>query len=73
MTKEQLRAVFSEIEVILAYNKMLLNSLEKRMAAWNSDTKIGDIFLKMVSLRTVLFILNIFVDRFLESVHSIRE
>lgn len=73
MTKEQLRAVFSEIEVILAYNKMLLNSLEKRMAAWNSDTKIGDIFLKMVSLRTFLFILNSFVDRFLESVHSIRE
>jgi len=47
ITKEQSRAIFSEIEVILGYNKMLLGNLESRMQKWNLYTKLGDIFKRM--------------------------
>jgi len=47
ITKEQVRAIFSEIEVILGYNKMLLGNLEARMQKWNFYTNLGDIFKRM--------------------------
>lgn len=53
LTRDQVRAIFSEIEVILAYNRMLLASLKKRMETWSCDTKLGDIFMKMTDFLKV--------------------
>ncbi len=48
ITQEDLKAVFSDIEVILGYNSIILNDLEGRLKTWDQHTKLGDIFLKMV-------------------------
>lgn len=43
-----MRSIFSEIEVILGYNTLLLKQLTERMESWKEETTIGDIFVKMV-------------------------
>jgi len=50
ITTEDLRSIFSEIEVILGYNGKLLGEIEQRMEAWSFDSCLGDIFSKMVSV-----------------------
>jgi len=45
--RDQIRAIFSELEIVLAYNTMLLGELSCRMQKLNADTCVGDIFVKM--------------------------
>jgi hypothetical protein len=53
--KQDIKAIFSEIEVILNYNAMILGQIEARASNWTDDQRVGDIFLK-----TVLYTENIF-------------
>ena len=46
--KQDIKAIFSEIEVILNYNVMILGQIEARASNWTDDQRIGDIFLKTV-------------------------
>ena len=48
VSRQDLKAVFSEIEVICGYNSMLLKQLEDRMKNWSETQLIGDIFIKMI-------------------------
>ena len=47
--KRSVKAIFLEVETLLAINSMFLEQLEKRVVEWSNDTKIGDIFLSMMS------------------------
>ena len=71
ITKEQSRAIFSELEVIMGYNKMLLGGLEARMQKWNFFTNLGDIFKRMVTfLYPPLLFLTPSIDRLLEGIYT---
>eukprot|EP01117_Protostelium_nocturnum_P020073 TRINITY_DN887_c0_g1_i1.p1 TRINITY_DN887_c0_g1~~TRINITY_DN887_c0_g1_i1.p1 ORF type:complete len:1736 (-),score=672.97 TRINITY_DN887_c0_g1_i1:47-5254(-) len=48
ITKQQTRSLFSDIEVILNTNAVLLSNLENRILNWNVREKIADIFIDMV-------------------------
>eukprot|EP01125_Pyxidicula_operculata_P008325 TRINITY_DN2802_c0_g1_i5.p1 TRINITY_DN2802_c0_g1~~TRINITY_DN2802_c0_g1_i5.p1 ORF type:complete len:1190 (+),score=298.97 TRINITY_DN2802_c0_g1_i5:430-3570(+) len=51
---EQLRAIFSNVEVIHKYNTLILNQLKKRMQNWYTEKmQIGDIFMKFVDFLKV--------------------
>lgn len=45
LTEVEIRAIFSETESILNYNKLLLLQLEERVAKWSVSQRLGDIFL----------------------------
>ncbi len=51
ISDDQLKTIFSDIEVILKINKVLLESLESRIGVeFNSETtKLGDVFITIVS------------------------
>lgn len=46
ITPDQSKTIFSEIQVIMAYNQMLLKQFEDRVAKWTADGCLGDIFVK---------------------------
>ncbi|KAL6060975.1 actin binding [Balamuthia mandrillaris] len=48
-----LKTVFSELEVILNYNALLLTQLEKKVESWNHEQCIGDTFLQMTDFLKV--------------------
>ncbi len=48
ITPDQIKLIFSEVEVILGVNTTVLNELEERMREWSNTQKIGDIFLNIV-------------------------
>jgi len=66
ISKEDIRKIFYQLEVIYGYNKTLLSSLEERMKQYNIDENgnsnsdisepllLGDLFLEMVSTRLIL-------------------
>ncbi|KAL6077678.1 SH2 domain-containing protein [Balamuthia mandrillaris] len=48
LSKEDIKTIFSHIEVIFAYNSDLLQKLEDRVDQWDADSSVlGDIFLYM--------------------------
>jgi hypothetical protein len=50
ISAEDIKILFSNVEIIYAYNSMLFDGLSNRMKAWSSQQKIGDIFLSLVSV-----------------------
>eukprot|EP01103_Thecamoeba_quadrilineata_P016777 TRINITY_DN5713_c0_g1_i1.p1 TRINITY_DN5713_c0_g1~~TRINITY_DN5713_c0_g1_i1.p1 ORF type:complete len:545 (+),score=83.61 TRINITY_DN5713_c0_g1_i1:36-1670(+) len=46
--EDKLKALFKAITVIMGYSKALLTDLAERVTKWTVNTKLGDIFLKMV-------------------------
>ncbi|KAK5583173.1 hypothetical protein RB653_004764 [Dictyostelium firmibasis] len=46
ISQEEIQSIFSEVSIILSYNKRLLIDLENRTKDWKVDTLIGDIFIK---------------------------
>ncbi|EGC35087.1 hypothetical protein DICPUDRAFT_152605 [Dictyostelium purpureum] len=50
LSQEEVKIVFSQIEVILLYNSMLLEKLSSRIYndSWSYHQRIGDIFLEMI-------------------------
>ncbi len=60
ITPANIKSIFSEIEVILNYNALLLKEVEKKLATWSHEQCLGEIFLKLVGpLRQTL--LNSFI------------
>lgn len=47
ISAEDVKTLFSNVEIIFAYNSMLLEGLKSRMNSWSSQQKIGDVFLSM--------------------------
>jgi hypothetical protein len=45
LTDPEIRAIFSETESILNYNRHLLDQLEVRVSKWSVSQRLGDIFL----------------------------
>ena len=65
-----------DIQVILGYNSRMLDELQSRLASWDScSTKIGDVFIKMVSVVDVVNLLSpyILTGSFFESLYAILE
>ncbi|KAH3763180.1 Guanine exchange factor for Rac 30 [Pelomyxa schiedti] len=44
ITREQIKSLFSNLDVIANFNKVLLDCLEERMKNWTDTTRIGDVF-----------------------------
>ena len=51
ISAQDVRFIFSQVEVIKNYNELILAKLTQRMSHWyKEEGKLGDIFLTMVSL-----------------------
>ena len=46
--EQDIRSVFANVESILMLNSTLLQETEERMNSWDFETKLGDVFLKIV-------------------------
>jgi len=57
ITKQQIRNIFSDVEVILNLTRVVLQELKERVNNWNIHGQVGDIFVKLVriSLPSVIF------------------
>ena len=53
ITRQDIKGIFSEIEVIMNYNTMLLGLIEARITAWSEEQTVGDIFLKIVDFLSI--------------------
>jgi len=53
ITEEEVKGLFSDIEIILGYNSQLLEDLVPRIQHWNASQCLGDIFLKIISFLKV--------------------
>lgn len=82
ITPEERKAIFSEIEVILGFNKGFLEQLEARMEEWESlsyfDKCIGDIFKAVVCIKqryspSILIFPSLLPDLLFQSVHVIHQ
>ena len=49
-TPDEVRAIFSNIEMVRSINIRLLKYLADRLETWSADSLVGDIFLSMVSV-----------------------
>ncbi|KAJ5076869.1 faciogenital dysplasia protein [Anaeramoeba ignava] len=49
ITVDQIKMLFSQIEVIYSYNNLLLTQVEERWKNWDSNQKIGDVFLQIAA------------------------
>jgi len=54
ITLEQLKYLFSNVEVIYNINNQFLRDLEHTLKDWNPTTKIGAVFLSIVRLLVLL-------------------
>lgn len=50
MKPEDIRVIFSDVEIIYNANVKLLKELDQKLAQWSSATQIGPVFLEMVGL-----------------------
>eukprot|EP01132_Coremiostelium_polycephalum_P006205 gene6205-7727_t len=53
ISNDEIRIIFSEIEIIWAYNCRLLADFQQRTKEWNQNTMISDIFLKFIGFLKV--------------------
>ena len=57
LTGEEIKLLFSNVEIILNFNKILLETLDQRIKVWNPETSLlGDFFMKVTDF------LRIYVD-----------
>jgi hypothetical protein len=55
ITPDQIKSIFSDVEVILRYNSVFLAELEGVMAVWDpTKTKLGQVFLRHVIILILL-------------------
>ncbi len=50
LSKAQIRQLFSDIKMILNFNRGLLAEIEQRVQNWYANSRIGDIFLNNVRI-----------------------
>jgi len=53
VSHDEIKTIFSNIQIILGYNDALLEDLRKKFAAWHPFQLIGDVFLKMAAFMKV--------------------
>eukprot|EP01088_Endostelium_zonatum_P019435 TRINITY_DN6708_c0_g1_i1.p1 TRINITY_DN6708_c0_g1~~TRINITY_DN6708_c0_g1_i1.p1 ORF type:complete len:703 (-),score=192.48 TRINITY_DN6708_c0_g1_i1:79-2187(-) len=64
LTHDQIRGIFSDIEIIHRLNSELLDKIKSRVEAWSKMSRLGDIF---VSLSDFLKVYTTFVQNFSNS------
>ncbi|EGC36722.1 hypothetical protein DICPUDRAFT_46997 [Dictyostelium purpureum] len=71
LTTQQVRSIFSQIEIIYRYNSLILEKLQNRNKIWySSGQKIGDIFIEMSEF---LKVYTIYVNNYNNSIQTITE
>eukprot|EP00727_Mastigamoeba_balamuthi_P006469 m51a1_g2442 putative domain containing protein (1553) ;mRNA; r:861225-867164 len=72
MLNDQLqRRIFSNLQIILKYNQLLLKKINERMKDWdNSDQKLGDIFSQVVKF---LKVYTVYVNNYPTSFAAVQE
>lgn len=50
LTIQEIRGIFSNIEMIYNYNSLLCEALRERLADWHEKQVIGDIMIRMVNI-----------------------
>jgi hypothetical protein len=73
LSQDQVRVIFSELQVITAYNKTLLMLLEQRVAKWTYESCIGDIFEKITKFLKVYTTYCNNYNRAIEMVDTLRK
>lgn len=53
ISNEEIKTIFSNIQIILGYNDALLQDLRKKMELWHPSQTIGEVFLKMAAFMKV--------------------
>eukprot|EP01114_Cavostelium_apophysatum_P014970 TRINITY_DN3996_c0_g1_i1.p1 TRINITY_DN3996_c0_g1~~TRINITY_DN3996_c0_g1_i1.p1 ORF type:complete len:701 (-),score=169.13 TRINITY_DN3996_c0_g1_i1:41-2143(-) len=53
ITEDQVRLLFSDIEIILGYNQQLLEDMTPRIKSWSPSQCLGDIFLRITNFLKV--------------------
>jgi len=51
--KDDIRIIFSDIQVILNFHETLLSDIEPRVSHWSARQCLGDIFLKIIAFLKV--------------------
>ncbi|KAK5582495.1 hypothetical protein RB653_004080 [Dictyostelium firmibasis] len=71
LSTQQVRSIFSQIEIIHRYNSLILEKLVSRNKIWySSGQKIGDIFIEMSAF---LKVYTIYVNNYNNSIQTITE
>jgi hypothetical protein len=70
LNDNMLKTIFSNIEVILNINSILLKKLQQRGDNWHVDQKIGDVFLSMLEF---LKCYNQYVNHYNKSIDTLAE
>ena len=50
ITASKIKQIFSNISLIYNVNQMLFSEIDTRLSNWDESSKIGDIFLEVVSV-----------------------
>ncbi len=53
LSKQQVATLFGPIEQILSAQELFYSALTSRTLAWNTEQKIGDVFLSSVSVQWI--------------------
>ena len=53
ISNDEIKTIFSHIQIILGYNDALLEDLRKKTSSWHPYQMIGDVFLKMAAFMRV--------------------
>jgi hypothetical protein len=70
LTHDELNKIFSNVEGILSLSEELLNSLKERLKNWNTQQRIGDVFLKLVSFFKIY---SHYCENYAKSIQFIKE
>ncbi|KAM9963498.1 hypothetical protein ACTFIW_006729 [Dictyostelium discoideum] len=71
LSTQQVRSIFSQIEIIHRYNSLILEKLVSRNKIWySSGQKIGDVFIEMSAF---LKVYTIYVNNYNNSIQTITE
>lgn len=57
ITKDNVRVIFSEIEVIANYSNHMLKIFKQRIENWHPNQLVGDVFLRIVSKILIITII----------------
>jgi hypothetical protein len=53
ISNDEIKTIFSHIQIILGYNDALLEDLRKKTSSWYPYQMIGDVFLRMAAFMRV--------------------
>lgn len=53
ISNDEIKTIFSNIQIILGYNDALLEDLREKIGSWHPAQMVGDVFLKMAAFMKV--------------------